>query len=100
MRIPARFAVREDQPEQGRVGKGEPHVGPPGFRESRRAAAGGVVRCALGRAEDSQALVRQFGEQGLVDLTGVCGYYSMASMMQNINDTALPPGAALPMPGA
>jgi 4-carboxymuconolactone decarboxylase len=44
------------------------------------------------------ATMRQFGEQGIVDLTGVCGYYTMASMMQNINDTALPPGAALPVP--
>jgi len=41
---------------------------------------------------------RQFGEQGMVDLTGVAGYYTMASMMQNINDKAHPPGAPLPLP--
>jgi 4-carboxymuconolactone decarboxylase len=44
--------------------------------------------------------LKQFGEQGLVDLTGVCGYYSMASMMQNINDAPFPAGSVLPMPAA
>lgn len=45
-----------------------------------------------------QATLQRFGEQGVVDLTGVCGYYSMASMMQNINDAPLPPETALPLP--
>jgi 4-carboxymuconolactone decarboxylase len=42
--------------------------------------------------------LKQFGEQGVVDLTGVAGYYSMASMMQNINDAPFAAGSVLPMP--
>ena len=48
--------------------------------------------------ETFQLTLKQFGEQGVVDLTGVCGYYSMASMMQNINDAPFVAGSVLPMP--
>lgn len=34
-----------------------------------------------------------FGEQGVVDLTAVNGYYSFIAMMLNVARTALPPGA-------
>jgi len=43
-----------------------------------------------------EVTLRQFGEQGVVDLTGVAGYYTLASMMHNIN--ALPPSASEPVP--
>ena len=45
-----------------------------------------------------EATRSQFGEQGVVDLTGVCGYYSLASMMQNISKEPLPAGVPLPLP--
>jgi 4-carboxymuconolactone decarboxylase len=45
-----------------------------------------------------EATRAQFGEQGVVDLTGVCGYYSLASMMQNISKEPLPAGVPLPLP--
>ena len=48
--------------------------------------------------ETFQVAMRQFGEQGIVDLTGIAGYYTMASMMHNISDAPLPAGSALPMP--
>lgn len=40
----------------------------------------------------AKALAR-FGEQGVVDLTAVNGYYSFIAMMLNVGRTALPQGA-------
>ena len=48
--------------------------------------------------ETFQIALRQFGEQGVVDLTGIAGYYTMASMMHNISDAPFPAGSDLPMP--
>ena len=39
-----------------------------------------------------------FGEQGVVDLVGVCGYYMLVSMTLNVDRTPLPGGAAAPLP--
>ncbi|MGH9691245.1 MAG: carboxymuconolactone decarboxylase family protein [Candidatus Acidiferrales bacterium] len=36
--------------------------------------------------------VKKFGEQGVVDLTGLTGYYSMLGMILNMARTPLPPG--------
>lgn len=36
--------------------------------------------------------VDQFGEQGVIDITGLCGYYSLLGMILNIARTPLPPG--------
>ena len=36
--------------------------------------------------------VERFGEQGMIDLVAVNGYYSMISMVLNVGRTALPPG--------
>jgi 4-carboxymuconolactone decarboxylase len=38
--------------------------------------------------------VATFGEQGMMDLVGVNGYYSMISMVLNVARTPLPPGRA------
>ena len=37
--------------------------------------------------------VKRFGEQGVVDLTGLTGYYTLLSMLMNVARTPLPPGA-------
>ena len=37
--------------------------------------------------------VTAFGEQGVVEMTGVSGYYSLIAMMLNVGRTALPDGA-------
>jgi 4-carboxymuconolactone decarboxylase len=37
-----------------------------------------------------------FGDQGVVDLLGLCGYYTLLAMVMNGARTALPPGAAPP----
>jgi 4-carboxymuconolactone decarboxylase len=38
-----------------------------------------------------------FGEQGVIDLIGVSGYYSMLAMMMNVARTPPPPGMAEPL---
>ena len=52
-----------------------------------------------GRVEDAAyAAVRAlFGEQGVVDLVGVCGYYTIVAMTLNVARVELPPGEALPL---
>lgn len=44
------------------------------------------------------ALVARFGEQGAIDLTGINGYYALLAMTMNVARTALPAGAAPPLP--
>jgi 4-carboxymuconolactone decarboxylase len=36
------------------------------------------------------------GEQGVIDLCGVCGYYGLLALVMNVARTPLPPGAAAP----
>jgi 4-carboxymuconolactone decarboxylase len=40
-----------------------------------------------------QALVARFGEQGAIDLIGVCGYYTFLAMVLNVARTSLPKNA-------
>ena len=35
--------------------------------------------------------VKSFGEQGVIDLTGTIGYYTMLGMIMNVARTPLPP---------
>jgi len=44
-----------------------------------------------------KAAVDLFGEQGIVDLIAVSGYYVMVSMILNVNRTPLPAGNPLPL---
>lgn len=39
-----------------------------------------------------------FGEQGVMDLIGVNGYYSLVSMVLNVDRTPIPGGGKLPLP--
>jgi 4-carboxymuconolactone decarboxylase len=41
--------------------------------------------------------VKQFGEQGVIDVLGVAGYYALLAMVMNVARTAVPEGAALPL---
>jgi 4-carboxymuconolactone decarboxylase len=45
-----------------------------------------------------EAAVDQFGERGVVDLIGVTGYYTMVSMVLNVDRHPLPGGAPAPLP--
>jgi len=45
-----------------------------------------------------KAALEQFGERGVVDLIGVSGYYTMVSMVLNVDRAPLPPGTLSPLP--
>jgi 4-carboxymuconolactone decarboxylase len=42
--------------------------------------------------------VTKFGEQGVIDVIGVAGYYALLAMVMNVARTAVPEGPALPLP--
>jgi 4-carboxymuconolactone decarboxylase len=42
--------------------------------------------------------VKKFGEQGLIDIVGIAGYYALLAMIMNVTRTAVPEGPALPLP--
>ncbi len=47
--------------------------------------------------ETYQFALAQFGEQGLVELVGIVGYYSLVAASLNIFDVSLPAGEELPL---
>ena len=42
--------------------------------------------------------VERFGEQGVIDMTGVVGYYSMLAMIMSVARTPVDAGTPLPLP--
>ena len=42
-------------------------------------------------------VVNRFGEQGVIDITGLCGYYTLLGMLMNVTRTPLPPGITPPL---
>ncbi|MEI9982111.1 MAG: serine hydrolase [Aliidongia sp.] len=52
-----------------------------------------------GRVGDTayDAAKTAFGEQGVVDLVGICGYYTIVAMTLNVAEVGLPPGEPLPL---
>ncbi|MES2296521.1 MAG: carboxymuconolactone decarboxylase family protein [Pseudomonadota bacterium] len=51
----------------------------------------------VGEASYAAALAL-LGEQGVLDLTGICGYYSLLAMVMNVAHTAVPASAAAALP--
>ena len=41
--------------------------------------------------------IKRFGEQGVIDMVGIVGYYSMLAMIMNVARTPLPPGKTPPL---
>jgi 4-carboxymuconolactone decarboxylase len=41
--------------------------------------------------------VAKFGEEGLIDLLGIAGYYALLAMVMNVTRTAVPEGPPLPL---
>ena len=39
----------------------------------------------------------RFGEKGVIDITGLCGYYALLGMVMNVARTPLPPGKTPPL---
>jgi 4-carboxymuconolactone decarboxylase len=44
-----------------------------------------------------KAVVDKFGERGAIDLIGVMGYYSLVSMVLNVDRVPIPEGGKLPL---
>jgi len=44
-----------------------------------------------------EAVTDRFGEQGVIDLIAACGYYSIVSMVLNVDRHPLPPGEKPPL---
>jgi len=42
-----------------------------------------------------ESAVQQFGEDGVIDLTCLCGYYGLLALVLNVAQTPPPPGAAM-----
>ena len=42
-------------------------------------------------------VVTRFGEQGVIDITGLCGYYTSLGMLMNVTRTPVPPGVTPPL---
>jgi 4-carboxymuconolactone decarboxylase len=42
-------------------------------------------------------IVNRFGEQGVIDITGLCGYYTLLGILMNTARTPLPPGKTPPL---
>jgi 4-carboxymuconolactone decarboxylase len=42
-------------------------------------------------------IVNRFGEQGVIDIAGLCGYYTLLGMLMNTTRTPLPPGKTPPL---
>jgi len=73
---------------------------PPFTRDVERAVHDFVVEYLdTNRVSDAnyKRVVDGFGEQGAVDLVGVCGYYMLVSMTLNVFDMRLPPGEPDPL---
>jgi 4-carboxymuconolactone decarboxylase len=42
-------------------------------------------------------ILNRFGEQGVIDVAGLCGYYTTLAMLMNVARTPVPPGVPLPL---
>jgi 4-carboxymuconolactone decarboxylase len=73
---------------------------PPFTRESERIVYDFITEYfATNRVSDTnyQRAIAEFGEQGVVDLIGVVGYYGLVCMTLNVFETPLPPGQDPPL---
>ena len=76
-----------------------------GRRPDNMAADEAVVHDFLRELQDNRAVsdttygrtVELFGERGVVDLCGLCGYYSLLAMVMNVARTPLPDGVSPPL---
>ena len=76
------------------------HKRPDGMKEPE-AAVYDFAHALLktGSVDDApfNSVTRLFGERGVMDLVGGIGYYSLVSMILNVDRTPLPPGETLPL---
>lgn len=76
-----------------------------GRRPDGMATDEAVVHDFLQELQDTHAVsdatfalaVEHFGERGVIDLCGLCGYYSLLAMVLNVARTPLPDGVSPPL---
>ncbi|MGH9679006.1 MAG: carboxymuconolactone decarboxylase family protein, partial [Candidatus Acidiferrales bacterium] len=44
-----------------------------------------------------EPVVKRFGEQGVIDISALCGYYTTLAYVMNVARTPLPPGRPVPL---
>jgi 4-carboxymuconolactone decarboxylase len=69
---------------------------PEPMRDEERAIYGFATELhRTGRVSDAayEAVRARFGEQGVIDLIGICGYYTIVAMTLNVADVPIPDGA-------
>jgi 4-carboxymuconolactone decarboxylase len=44
-----------------------------------------------------EQIVNRFGEQGVIDIAGLAGYYTLLGMLMNTTRTPMPPGVKPPL---
>jgi 4-carboxymuconolactone decarboxylase len=44
-----------------------------------------------------ERVLNRFGEQGVIDIAGLCGYYTTLAMLMNVARTPVPPGVTPPL---
>jgi 4-carboxymuconolactone decarboxylase len=42
-------------------------------------------------------ILARFGDQGVIDITGLCGYYTSLGMLMNVARTPVPSGVTPPL---
>jgi 4-carboxymuconolactone decarboxylase len=42
-------------------------------------------------------ILARFGDQGVIDITGLCGYYTSLGMLMNVARTPVPTGVTPPL---
>jgi 4-carboxymuconolactone decarboxylase len=74
---------------------------PPVFSDADEAAVYEFARQLVHAGQVDEATYRavehRWGARGVVELTGVVGYYTMVSMTLNVHDIPLPDGVATPL---
>lgn len=79
------------------IARGEKPAGMSADEEVMFDAASEIV--ATGRLSDSafELSAQQFGRTGVLEIIGLCGYYSMLAFVLNVSDDPLPEGAPPPL---
>jgi 4-carboxymuconolactone decarboxylase len=70
---------------------------PPGMTEDETAVYDFAIELHQRKSVSNATYARAlglFGERGIVDLTGICGYYSLLAMMMNVARTPAPANTA------
>jgi 4-carboxymuconolactone decarboxylase len=74
---------------------------PPGMREDEEVVYDFATELLVNRSvcdATYQRALAKLGEQGIIEVTVILGYYSLLAMVMNVARTPVPEGKALPLP--